>query len=236
MKIKCAITDDETYAAKGLASYAEKIEFLDLKGICHSALELNQFLLNNEVDLVFLDIQMPHLSGIDFLRSLKDPPLVVFATAFSEFAIEGYELNVIDYLLKPISFDRFLKAATKAYQYLSMKEKSTDVDTGYFFVRCENKIEKINVPDILFIESMQNYVQIFTTERKYMAHLPLKTVKNFLDSAKFIQPHQSYIVPIDKIDSIEGNALSILKYQIPISKHIREQILEKILNTRYLKK
>jgi DNA-binding LytR/AlgR family response regulator len=236
MKIKCVITDDETYAAKGLSSYAEKIEFLELKGIFHSAIELNQYLLTNRVDLVFLDIQMPHLSGIDFLKSLKDPPLVVFATAFSEFALEGYELNVIDYLLKPISFNRFLKAANKAYQYLSLKEKSTDDIVEYFFVRCENKIEKIVVSEIMFVESMQNYVQIFTTERKYMAHLPLKKVKSFLNEDKFIQPHQSYIIPIDRIDSIEGNTLTILKHQIPISKYLREQVLEKILNSRYLKK
>ncbi len=236
MKIKCIITDDEPIARKGLQKYVDQIPFLDWNGNCADALELNQMLGEKETDLIFLDINMPHISGLDYLKTLSDPPLVIITTAYPDYALEGYELNVLDYLLKPISFERFLKAANKAKDYLEKTTTNNSENQGYFFLKCQKRIEKIFINEILFLESMQNYVRLHFPNQILTAHITLKSIKEQLPPHKFIQPHKSFLVALEKIQAIEGNQLFVEGNKIPISKHQKEVVLEKILNKRLFKK
>jgi len=234
-KIKCVIVDDEPFARKGLTGYIEKIDFLELCGICENAIELNSLLKQQQVDLLFLDIEMPHINGIDFLKNGKNIPKVILTTAYEQYALNGYELDVLDYLLKPISFERFLKAANKAHTWFS-QEKPGAADPEYFFVKADSKLEKINFSDILFVEALENYVAIYTTEKKIIAHLPLKMLQEKLPPQRFIQPHKSYLVALERINAIEGNILYVMQYQIPVSKYQKEEIMEKIINNKLLKR
>jgi len=234
-RIKCIITDDEPFARKGLQGYIGQIDFLDLRGICENAIELNSQLKREPVDLLFLDIEMPYLTGIEFLKQLATPPRVIFTTAYEKYAVQGFELEVLDYLLKPISFDRFMKAANKAFDYF--RQQLTPAATeDYIFVKADSRLEKIAFADILFAEALENYVAIYTREKKIITHLTLKMLQEKLPPAAFVQPHKSYLVAIDKINSIEGNILHITQYQVPISKYQKEEIMEKIVNSKLLKR
>jgi DNA-binding LytR/AlgR family response regulator len=233
LKIKCIITDDEPVARKGLQGYIEKIDFLELVAVCEDAIQLNSVLKEKAVDLVFLDIEMPYVSGIEFLANATLPPAVIFTTAYEKYAIKGYELDVLDYLLKPISFDRFLKAANKAFDHFKTIQSEGH---SHFFIKAENKLQKINFSEILFVEAMENYMAIYTPEKKILANITLKSLLEILPPASFIQPHKSYIVSIDSIQSIEGNILHVGKYQVPMSKYQKEEVMEKIVNSKLLKK
>ncbi|HMI62519.1 MAG TPA: LytTR family DNA-binding domain-containing protein [Puia sp.] len=235
LKIKCIITDDEPFARKGLQGYISQIDFLDLRGVCENALELNSLIKREPVDLLFLDIEMPYMTGIDFLKNLPAPPRVIFTTAYEKYALQGFELEVLDYLLKPIPFDRFLKAANKAFDYFRQQQAPAPAE-DYIFVKADSKLEKIQFADILFAEALENYVAIFTREKKIITHLTLKMLQEKLPASSFIQPHKSYIAAIDKINSIEGNILHIASYQVPISKYQKEEIMEKIVNSKLLKR
>jgi two-component system LytT family response regulator len=227
-KISCIITDDEPFARKGLQGYVEKINFLDLKGTCEDALQLGDLLQQQPVDLLFLDIQMPHITGVEFLKAIRNPPKVIFTTAFAEYAIQGFELDVMDYLLKPISYERFLKAAWKARDYFELKEKPEST-VPYIFLKANGKLEKITFTDILFIEGMENYVAIYLQNKKIITHATIKSLLEKLPAKQFIQTHKSYVVAMDKIDSIEGNTLHVQSYQVPVSKYLREEVLGKIV-------
>jgi DNA-binding LytR/AlgR family response regulator len=235
LKIKCIITDDEPFARKGLQGYISQIDFLDLKGVCENALELNSLIKQEPVDLLFLDIEMPYMTGIDFLKNLPSPPRVIFTTAYEKYALQGFELEVLDYLLKPIPFDRFLKAANKAFDYFRQQQATAPAE-DHIFVKADSKLEKIQFADILFAEALENYVAIYTREKKIITHLTLKMLQEKLPANAFIQPHKSYIAAIDKINSIEGNILHITNYQVPISKYQKEEIMEKIVNSKLLKR
>lgn len=233
--IKCIITDDEPFARKGLQGYIAQIDFLELKGVCENALELNSLLKKEPVDLLFLDIEMPWLTGIEFLRQLPAPPRVVFTTAYEKYAVQGFELEVLDYLMKPISFDRFLRAANKAFDYFN--QQHTQAAPGdYIFVKADSKLEKISFADILFAEALENYVAIYTREKKIITHLTLKMLQEKLPASSFVQPHKSYLIAVGKIDSIEGNMLHTAQYTVPISKYLKEEIMEKIVNSKLLKR
>ncbi|HEV7424130.1 MAG TPA: LytTR family DNA-binding domain-containing protein, partial [Candidatus Paceibacterota bacterium] len=218
MKIKCVIVDDEPFARKGILSYVEKIDFFELCGSCENVIELNSLLKQQTVDLLFLDIEMPFISGVDFLKSAKQLPKVIFTTAYEQYALKGYELDVLDYLLKPISFERFLQAANKAHAWFSQqKENASNED--YFFVKADSKLEKINFQDILFVEALENYVAIYTKDKKIITHLTLKMLQEKLTPPRFLYPHKSYIVAVDKINSVEGNILHVMQHQVPVSKY-----------------
>lgn len=232
-KIKCIVTDDEPFARKGLQSYVEKIDFFELVAVCEDAIQLNTNIKQNEVDLIFLDIEMPYITGIDFLKSASNPPKVIFTTAYEQYALQGYELDVLDYLLKPISFERFLKAANKAFDYFKSKETGAD---DVMFIKAGNKLEKIRFDQIYFIEAMENYVSIYLSEKKFVVHSTLKSIQQQLPVASFIQPHKSYLVNINAIQSIEGNILNIHEYQVPISKYQKEEVMEKIVHNKLLNK
>jgi DNA-binding LytR/AlgR family response regulator len=232
--IKCIITDDEPIARKGLQGYIDKIDFLELVGVCEDAIQLNSLLKQQPVDLLFLDIEMPYVTGIDFLKNTAQPPKVIFTTAYEQYAIKGYELDVLDYLLKPISFERFLKAANKAYDFFAGAAAGQN---NYLFVKTDNKLEKVNLDELLFVEAMENYVALYTAEKKLITHATLKALQEKLPAGQFIQPHKSYLVNMQCIQSIEGNILHVGgKYQIPISKYQKEEVMEKIVNNKLLKK
>jgi DNA-binding LytR/AlgR family response regulator len=225
--ISCIITDDEPYARKGLQAYVEKTGFLELKGQCEDAMELGEMLKQQPVDLLFLDIQMPHISGVEFLRRLGKPPKVIFTTAFKEYAIDGFELDVLDYMLKPISYERFMKAAYKAKDYFDLKGSTNP--PGYLFVKADGRLEKIVFEEVLFLEGMENYVIIHTAGKKIITHSTLKALLEKLPKQAFLQTHKSFIVAINKIGAVEGNILHVGHHQVPISRQLREQVLGRII-------
>jgi len=227
-KISCIITDDEPFARKGLEGYIEKIDFFDLKGSCEDAMQLSDVLQKQPVDLLFLDIQMPHITGVEFLRAIRNPPKVIFTTAYQQYAIDGFELDVMDYLLKPIPYERFLKAAWKARDYFALKEQP-EITVPYIFVKAAGKLEKITFAEILFIEGMENYLAIYTDSKKIVTHMTIKSLLEKLPAKQFIQTHKSYVVAVDKINTIEGNTLHVQTYQVPVSKYLREEVLGQIV-------
>lgn len=233
MRITCIITDDEPLARRGLVGYIEKIDFLDLKSVCEDAVQLNSILKKQQVDLLFLDIEMPSINGIDFMKSAVNPPKVIFTTAYEQYALEGYELEVLDYLLKPVSFERFLKAANKAFDYF--KDRSLG-SCPYIFIKAGNRLEKINFEDILFVEAMENYMAIYTGTGKIVTHSTLKSLQEKLPVASFVQTHKSYIVNIHAVKAMEGNILYLNSFQVPVSKYLKTAVMERIVNNRLLKK
>jgi len=238
-KIKCIIVDDESLARKGLASYAKNIEFLDVKGICKNAVQANMVLKSEDVDLIFLDIEMPLITGLDFLKSLKNPPKVIFTTAYSEYAVESFEFDVVDYLVKPISFERFLQAANKAYRFLDKSEgehSNPQEEENYFFVKVDKEMVKIKYAEILYIQGMQNYVNIVTETKRYMTLVRLKDVINMLPKNRFTQVHKSYIVSLEKVQAITGNQLVISKYKIPVSRTLKDGVNNLLLGKNVLRK
>src|SRR6201996_1750699 len=234
-KIKCIITDDEPFARKGLQGYVGQIDFLELKGVCENAVELNSLLKQEPVDLLFLDIEMPYMTGIDFLKHFPGAPRVIFTTAYEKYALQGFELEVLDYLLKPVSFERFLKAANKAFDYFRPQPSAAGTQ-DHIFVKADSRLEKIHFADILFVEALENYVAIYTSQKKIITHLTLKMLQEKLPAASFLQPHKSYLIAIDKIDSIEGNILHIGQYPVPISKYQKDELMDKIVNSKLLRR
>ena len=237
--INCVIIDDEPLAREGLANYVREVDFLNLCGIGENPLELLHLIDQQKVDLIFLDIQMPKMNGIEFLKIMQKPPMVVITTAYPSYALEGFQLNVLDYLLKPITFERFFKAATKARDYhrLLLREASGDSSQAepgddYFFIKCGSKYEKIPFEDILYVEGMQNYVNIYTLKGKFVTILSLKNLEENLDQKSFIRVHKSFIVAISKIDGIEGNEIFIQTSRIPISRNYREQVIGQVVTKK----
>jgi DNA-binding LytR/AlgR family response regulator len=239
--LNCVIVDDEPLAREGLADYVKEIDFLQLAGVCINPVELGKLLGSQKIDLVFMDIQMPKMNGIDFLRILQNPPMVIITTAFSEYALDGFQLNVLDYLLKPITFDRFFKAVARARDYHLLTSRPVGAGAAgqpgslqrgedFVFIKCSNKFEKIQFSDILYIEALQNYVAIYTTKGKYLTLLYLKNIEQNLDRNAFIRVHKSYIVPIGRIDSIDGNEIRIGTHRIPVSRNYRDQVIRQVVN------
>lgn len=238
--MNCVIIDDEPLAREGLASYVREIDFLQLTGTCKNPVELMKLLDEHPIDLIFLDIQMPKMNGIDFLKIVQKPPLVIITTAFPTYALEGFQLNVLDYLLKPITFDRFFQSVNKAkdyYQLLTKSNVSVDVPPAakpadYFFIKSGSKYEKICFEDILYVEAMQNYITIYTRKGKYVTLLYLKNLEQNLDPKAFIRVHKSYIVAIHQIEGIEGNEIFIQSHRIPISRNYHDQVLEQVVRSK----
>ncbi|HEX2683643.1 MAG TPA: LytTR family DNA-binding domain-containing protein, partial [Ferruginibacter sp.] len=232
--------DDEPLARTGLKEYVADINFFNLLGAFDNALAATEILGTGEVQLLFLDIQMPKITGLDFFKSLKDPPAVIFTTAYPQYALDGFEVNALDYLVKPISFDRFLKAALKAKEFFANKFRERGEGAGkensYFFIKADNSLVKISFADILFVEALQNYVTIHTKEKKYISYLTFKSVEEYLPADTFIKVHKSFIVAAPKIDSIEGNEIRIAEHHIPISRSLRENVMERLLNGKFLKR
>lgn len=235
-KMQCIIVDDEPVARKILREFIAQVHFLELSAEFETAVKAEAFLLNNNADILFLDIEMPKLSGLEFLKRAAVKPLVILTTAYPEYALEGYELDIIDYLLKPIPFSRFLKAVQKAKEYAELKNAtSAHPFSSGLFVRSERRIEKIELKDILYIESMGNYVNIYTENKKIIAYLTLKGLESQLPSNDFIKIHQSFLVSFSRINAIEGNNIKIKDKLLPISRNYRDAVMQ-VIEQRMLKR
>ena len=237
MNIRCLIVDDEPLAQRVIERYAEDIPFLDIVQKCSSAVEAIDVLHNLDVDLIFLDINMPRLTGMDFLKTLKNPPLVIITTAYAEFAIQGYELDVVDYLMKPFSFERFYKAIQKAEELLKGKDqrqfenKEADKqDDTFIFIKSSKKTYKVNLEDILYIEALGDYVKIYTNEKMIISYQSLKNIETLLPSTAFPRIHKSFIIALSRIDLIEGNHVKIKDRLIPIGTNFKNEI-EKLIKS-----
>ncbi len=234
MKIKCIITDDEPLARKGLRGYVERVDFLELQAECRDAIQLNDLLKETTTDLLFLDIEMPHLSGLDFLAGLASPPRVILTTAYEKYALKGYELQVVDYLLKPISFSRFLKAANNVYALLEKERGRAAEEDEFLFVRTDKQLKKIRLNDILFIESMENYILIYTSSSKEVVNASLKQMLASLPRDTFSQVHRSYIANLAKVEAIAGGELRIGSRWIPVGRNMRDEVVNRLTGGRLL--
>jgi DNA-binding LytR/AlgR family response regulator len=228
VKLRCVITDDEPLARKGLQSYLEKIDFLELVALCEDGIQLGNVLKEQPVDLIFLDIEMPYLSGIELLSGLTNPPKVIIVSAYEQYALKGFELEVADYLLKPVSFERFYKAVNKVYDWF-VKEKTDDSQPESIFIKTTQKYEKVDFADILFVEALDNYISIQTAKKRYITHATLSAFIERLPPHNFVQIHKSFVVNVDKVTSLEGNLLGIDTYKLPVSKSYRTEIKEMLL-------
>ena len=242
--INAIIVDDEPLAQDVLETYIEKIPEINLLSKCNNAIEANEMLKKEDVDLMFLDIQMPQLTGIDFLKTLSKPPIVIFTTAYPNYAIEGFELNALDYLLKPISLDRFMKAVNKAIEQIELQRKDSGSgqssgqqdEPDFIFVKADKKLIKINYADIIYIEGLKDYVIIRMNTQRVITLQTMKSLEEKLPQNHFKRIHRSYIVNIDKIDAVVGNMIEVQEKNqtkhLPIGKNYREELLAIINKNR----
>ena len=234
-ELSCLIVDDEELARTLLGNYVKRLPYLNLVGKCSNPIEALQLLQQQSVDLIFLDIQMPEMIGTDFLKSLSHKPMVVFTTAYAEYALEGYELNVIDYLLKPFPFERFLKAVNKASDLAKLKAQETSNpilskkvanNKDYILVRSEHKLHRLSHDDILYIQSMREYVAFYTRNGRILSLGSLKKLEVDLPQDLFLRIHKSYIISKAKATVLEGNMVHIGEEKIPIGASYREAVLK----------
>jgi len=235
MKINCIAIDDEPLALDIIRDYCSKIPFLNLIRTFDNAMDSIEFIRNNKLDLLFLDIQMEELTGIQLLHALKHRPYVIFTTAYDSYAIQGFELDIIDFLLKPISFERFVKSVDKVYEKmqtdLMLKVKpepavAAPSEDAYFFVKTETRMEKVRYADVLYIEGMGDYWRIITPGKRIMTLLNYKKLEEMLPPRQFNRDHKSFIVAVDKIESIERNRIRIADRLIPVSETFRKTFFD----------
>ncbi|WP_282042033.1 LytR/AlgR family response regulator transcription factor [Winogradskyella flava] len=236
--MNCIVIDDEPLARECITNYIDQIDYLNCVGTGVSALDIPRLISEYEVDLLFLDVQMPLMNGLEYLKSNVSGPMTIITTAFPNYAIEGFDLDVLDYLLKPISFNRFFKSISKAKKQQDLLQQSEVItidgkEEDCFFIKCDGKYEKIYYEEILFVKAMQNYVIIRTEKRKYITLLFLKNVAEKLDSEMFIRVHKSYIVAVNKIDGFAKHELQIASYKIPLSRNYRKEVIPKILKDNF---
>lgn len=242
MALKTLIVDDEPLARDGIRNYVQEIDFLEDVATAKDGMEAISVLNKQSIDLMLLDINMPKLTGIDLLKTITNPPLTIFTTAYPNHALEGYQLNVIDYLVKPISFPRFLTAALKAREqyeliHQQLNTNSADASTAepnFFFIKSDGRTERIEFEELLFAEAMQNYVKLYTTRGEFMPLLPLKILEEQLPHPRFYRVHKSYLVQLKKVQSIEGNQLHLNEHRIPMSRSKVGELQELIVKGRLL--
>ena len=236
MKIKTLLVDDEPLALQVLENYVSQLPELELAGMCSNAIEANEKIQNEDIDLLCLDIKMPQISGIDFLKSLKNPPLVIFTTAFSNYALESYSPDVVDYLLKPISFDRFMMAINKVTERMNNKKSLSQHEDDYFYVKADKKLIRVKYDDIIYIEGLKDYVIIRVDESRIVTLQTMKSLTDKLPDDRFIRVHRSYLVNIDRINSIMGNMIEVFEKGktklIPIGKNYKDDLMETIEKKR----
>ncbi len=229
--IKTLLVDDEYLALNLLEEFSKKVPELEVVGKVKFPMKALDVLNKTPIDLLFLDIQMPTLSGNNLLKTLKNPPLVIFTTAYSEYALEAFELNAVDYLLKPFSFERFLQAVNKAKEqhYLRVQDQMPILPTttkGYFSIKVDGKIVKVNFDDILYIEGLKEYVRLVCKEARLVTLESLKNLEEILPEENFVRVHKSFIVAKNKVQSLEGNLLEVGEHKIPISRSKKEEVVE----------
>ena len=238
MTLNCLIVDDEPAARKLLQEYIEEIDFLKLAGVAENPLKAAGLLNTEQVDLIFLDVNMPKMNGIEFLRSSANLPMVIMTTAYGQYALDGFEMAVVDYLVKPFSLERFFKAAQKAFDLKQLKQKggTTAAEPGYFYVKSNGRIERVNYNDLLYIEALSNYITLYTITAKLVVYHTIKGILEQLPAEKFIQVHKSAIVNLDKINAIEGNMLRIGDAKITIGQNFHDEAMRNILKDKFLKR
>jgi DNA-binding LytR/AlgR family response regulator len=234
MIIRCIAIDDEPPALKQIENYVKKIPFLELKKSFLNAVEPLRYLKENKIDLIFLDIEMDDFTGIQFIKTLKNRPKIILTTAYDSYALEAFDLEVTDYLLKPISFERFLHAADKVYDQLTDKVHDQAISTqdeykrDYIFLKTEYRIQRVDFDDILYIEGMKEYLRIYTKNEKLMILQSFKKMESLLPPENFIRVHRSYIVALNKIDTVERNKIKIGDKTIPVGEKYKKGFFEKL--------
>jgi DNA-binding LytR/AlgR family response regulator len=232
MNVNALIIDDEPLAQNVIEQYAKKLPNLVIAGKCNDAICAHAWLQENQADLIFLDINMPKLSGISFLKSLKNAPMVILTTAYSEYALEGFELDVTDYLIKPFSFERFCKAFFKAEQLLHLKQSAqkgagiAQEEKEFIFIKSNKKTYKINLSEICHIEGLGDYIQIHLTDQKIVTNLSMKKIMEVLPAKGFYRIHKSFIISLDKLELLEGNTVIVNKKRLPVGNNYRQEFLD----------
>lgn len=230
--IKCLIVDDEPLARKLIAGHVGKLPGWEIMALCKNAVEAYEVLMKTPVDVLFLDINMPVVSGLDFYRSLKDPPLLVFTTAYPEYAVEGFELEAADYLVKPITFDRFLKTAERLHDKLFLqparKEAGNDPASSSVFIKHAGKLIKIWFKDVLYLEAQKDFVRFVTAQTEILASMTMKEAEDMLPSELFLRVHRSFIVSIAAVTALFGNTIEIGSHQIPVGANYKEEVMQRI--------
>lgn len=231
--LRCIAVDDEPLALDLLEDNIKRVPFLDLKAKCSNPLEALEVLRKETINLIFLDIQMPGLTGLQFIQSLSVRPMVILITAYDQYALEGFNLDVIDYLVKPVSFERFLKACNKAWEFFNLKSQtvyesggSADPDPGYFFVNAEYSLVKVVYDDVIMVEGLKDYVRIHLANSKPLViRMSMKTIEEKLPHKKFLRIHKSYIISLDKITSIRKSSVFLGTAEVPVSDNYKETLL-----------
>jgi DNA-binding LytR/AlgR family response regulator len=238
MKTNCIIVDDEPLALDVLEQYIQRIPELHIVARCNNAIEAREALSRHSIDLVFLDVQMPEVSGLEFIRSLENPPLIIITTAHPDYALEGFNLDVTDYLLKPVSFERFAKSAHKAIEQIELKRNANFrnmEEDGFFFVKADQKLVKLRFDDIFFVEALADYVKIHTNEKRIVTLQTMKKMEEKLPSDQFIRVHRSYIVCIKKIKAVSGNKIEINSdFKIPIGKNYKTSLFNYLITNNMI--
>ncbi len=227
MKVDCVLVDDEDPALQLLINYAAKVPFINVKFATNDAVEAINFIENNKVDLVFLDIEMPDVNGINFVKTVTKSPHIIFTTAYDKYAVNGFELDVVDYLLKPFSFDRFLRAANKTLK-LVQGESTRGTEDTFIWIKVDYQFKKLEIQDILYIEGLKDYVKIYTANGLLMTKLNLKQIHAKIPHERFMRVHKSFIVSLSKVDSVQKAKISISSREIPISEKKWEELSERL--------
>jgi len=234
MNIRCLIVDDEPLAVRLISSYIQQVPGLEITGVCNNAIDAFSVLREQKVDLLFLDIKMPKLPGTDFLRSISSPPKVIFITAYRDYALDGYELDIVDYLLKPVSFTRFMKAVSKATRLISLDNNFSSVNAednnnkdSFLYFKVDKERQKVLLVEILFIESSKEYVKLHLEDRKsLLVKQGISSLEKLLSPHRFLRVHRSYIVAIEKISSYSPTYITIGSNKIPIGRLYKNEVLE----------
>ena len=239
-QFSCIIVDDEPLARKGIELHVNEIDWLDIKDQFSSAIKASEFLRSNTVDIIFLDIEMPGLNGMDFIKSIKTDAAIILTTAYPQFAIEAFEQDVVDYLLKPIRFDRFLKAVNRASEILALQKKEyseiEDIKEDYFYIKSDRKYIKLYFQDVQYIKGMKDYVMLFTEGEKYMTALNIKTIFKQLPKEIFARVSKSYLINVNRIDAIDIDSIMMGKDEIPLGNSYKEAFLEQHVKGKLFKR
>lgn len=233
--IRCIAIDDEQLALDLISDNIGKVPFLQLEGLCHNAIEAFTTLQHKQVDLIFLDIQMPAVSGLQFLKTMVNKPAVIITSAYAKYALDGFELDVVDYLLKPYSFERFLKAVTKVADHMAVRGLAEPGNRNhhenfptYIFVKSDYRLVRINFDDILYIEGLKDYVKFFLPDRTVVTQMSIKSLEEKLPSRQFVRIHRSFIVAFNKIESIRKQSITLANREIPVGDQYRDNLFNLI--------
>jgi two-component system LytT family response regulator len=229
--MNCIVVDDNKMARTAIRQLIEQVEFLNLKQECESPVEAFNYLKTENIDLVFLDVEMPGMSGIELIKNLEKRPIVILITAKKDYAVEAFELNVADYIIKPVNISRFTKAVSRAKELFDAKEQKPDNRTrekDFIFVRSNSILTKIRINDITYVQALGDYVNIFTSDKRFTVHCTLKSMEEKLPQSKFYRLHRSYLAAINHIDNVEENTAYLEKHTLPIGEQFKKELLKKL--------